>query len=86
MICPGGLRWPAALGPSQRKGTLRDEASATASHSSIEAVAAGQEREVARPREWITGTGLYESGSLASVAVKAVRSSSEDGDVVIGSM
>lgn len=65
MIWPGGLTCPAAFGPSHKKGTFLPVMSASATHSSIEDVAAGKESDVARPSEWITVTGLYESEFLA---------------------
>ncbi len=46
------------------------ESSAVASHSSMEDVASGQEREVLRESEWMIGMGLYESGFLARMFVR----------------
>lgn len=46
------------MGPTQRIGMFRLEASASVTHSSIESVALDQESDVADDREWMTGIGL----------------------------
>ena len=82
-IWPGGFRWPAATGPSQSMGTLRSDVSARLTHSSMDAVVLGHERDAPSERLRMMGMGLYDSGSPSAMLLKLLRCSSDAGELVM---